>query len=141
MKAFSALSHSERHEIWKTRDATYDGQFFGGVVTTGIYCRPICPARTPLSKNIQFYLMALDAESAGFRACLRCRPETAPGTPAWLGTETTVARALRLMKSGWVRQHGLVALSERLGVSDRQIRRLFQKHLGKSPLKAMKEHE
>ena len=78
-----------------SRDARFDGQFFIGVKTTGIYCRPICPANSPKSENIAFYPSAAAAGEAGFRPCLRCRPECAPGTPAWHGTSTTVRRGLR----------------------------------------------
>src|SRR5438552_10338193 len=82
------------------RDARFDGRFFVGVRTTGIYCRPICPARTPKRENVAFFACAAAAEDAGFRPCLRCRPETAPGTPAWAGTSAVVARALRLIEDG-----------------------------------------
>jgi AraC family transcriptional regulator of adaptative response / DNA-3-methyladenine glycosylase II len=83
-----------------SRDPRFDGRFFTAVVTTGIYCRPICPARTPLRKNVRFYPCAAAAEQAGFRACRRCRPETAPGTPPWLGPSATVSRALALIELG-----------------------------------------
>src|SRR3954464_10171196 len=81
----------------RRKDVRFDGRFFIAVVTTGIYCRPICPARTPLRKNIRYYSTAAAAEGAGFRPCKRCRPETSPGTPAWAGTSATVARALRII--------------------------------------------
>ena len=83
-----------------TRDARFDGRFFTGVRTTGIYCRPICPARTPKRENCIFFACAAAAQEAGFRPCLRCRPEASPGTPAWLGTSATVSRALRLIAEG-----------------------------------------
>src|SRR4249919_2504301 len=82
------------------RDARFDGRFFTAVTTTGIYCRPICPARTPLRKNVTFFACAAAAEEAGFRPCRRCRPEAAPGTPSWLGASSTVSRALRLIDRG-----------------------------------------
>src|ERR1041385_3411973 len=79
------------------RDARFDGRFFIGVTSTGIYCRPVCPAPSPKESNVRYFVSAAAAAESGFRPCLRCRPETSPGTPAWLGTSTTVSRALRLM--------------------------------------------
>ncbi len=118
----------------QSRDARFDGRFFVGVRTTGIYCRPVCPANAPKRENIEFYPSAAAASEAGFRPCLRCRPETAPGTPAWLGTSTTVRRGLRLIESGALDNDSVDTLAERLGVTSRHLRRLFQKHLGASPL-------
>jgi len=117
-----------------SRDARFDGRFFIGVKTTGIYCRPICPANTPKSENISFYSTAAAAGEAGFRPCLRCRPECAPGTPAWEGTSTTVQRGLRLIADGALDDGDIEHLSDRLGVTSRHLRRLFSKHLGASPL-------
>ena len=97
-----------------SRDARFDGRFFIGVKTTGIYCRPVCPVRAPRADNTTFYASAAAAE-AGFRPCLRCRPETAPGTPAWSGTSTTVGRALRLIAEGALDEGSVDALAERLG--------------------------
>ncbi|MDJ0608859.1 MAG: AlkA N-terminal domain-containing protein [Kiloniellales bacterium] len=121
------------------RDRRFDGRFFVGVVTTGIFCRPVCPVRPPKAENVRFYPSAAAAAEAGFRPCLRCRPESAPGTPAWLGTEATVARALRLIEEGALdgsaREGGSVeCLAARLGLGARQLRRLFRRHLGASPL-------
>ena len=107
-------------------DRRFDGKFFTAVITTGIYCRPICPARPPLRKNIRFYPCAAAAESNGFRPCKRCRPDTAPGSPAWVGTSATVRRALRLIAEGKLSV-------DKLGVGDRHLRRLFQEELGASP--------
>ena len=118
----------------RTRDARFDGRFFIGVKTTGIYCRPVCPARTPLRKNVRFFACAAAAEAAGFRACRRCRPETSPGTPAWLGTSSTVSRALRLIHEGYLDEYDVEALGTRLGVGERHLRRLFDEHLGASPV-------
>jgi AraC family transcriptional regulator of adaptative response / DNA-3-methyladenine glycosylase II len=118
----------------RSRDARFDGRFFIGVTTTGIYCRPVCPARTPLRKNVKFFACAAAAEAAGFRPCRRCRPETSPGTPAWAGTSSTVARALRLIGDGGLDEAGADALAERLGVGARHLRRLFEEHLGASPV-------
>ena len=117
------------------RDPAYDGVFFIAVRTTRIYCRPVCPVRAPLSKNIAFYPSAAAAERAGFRPCLRCRPETAPFCPAWRGTRTTVERALRLIEEGALDRGSVEALAARLGVGARHLSRLFGRHLGASPLR------
>jgi AraC family transcriptional regulator of adaptative response/methylated-DNA-[protein]-cysteine methyltransferase len=115
------------------RDRSYDGRFFTGVRTTGIYCRPICPVRPAQSKNVEYYPSAAAAEAAGFRPCLRCRPETAPFSPAWKGSLATVERAMRLVHDGALDEAGVEALAGRLGVGARQLTRLFKKHLGASP--------
>lgn len=117
----------------RARDRRFDGRFFVGVRTTGIYCRPVCPARTPLRRNIDFYACAAAAEAAGLRPCKRCRPETSPGTPAWLGSSALVSRALRLIRAGALDDGDVAALAHRLGIGDRQLRRLFDQHLGASP--------
>jgi AraC family transcriptional regulator of adaptative response / DNA-3-methyladenine glycosylase II len=118
-----------------TRDARFDGRFFGGVTSTGIYCRPVCPAKTPRRENMIFYPSAAAAEEAGFRPCLRCRPETAPGAGAWRGSSNTVNRALAMIELGALDDDGdVAALAERLGVGERQLRRLFRQHLGASPV-------
>jgi AraC family transcriptional regulator of adaptative response / DNA-3-methyladenine glycosylase II len=114
------------------RDARFDGQFYIG--STGIYCRPICPANAPKSENVRFFPSAAAAGEAGFRPCLRCRPECAPGTPAWSGTSTTVRRGLRLISNGALDEGNIENLADRLGVTSRHLRRLFTKHLGASPL-------
>lgn len=115
------------------RDARFDGRFFIGVLSTGIYCRPICPSPTSKRENVRFFDSAAAAVEAGFRPCLRCRPEVAPGTPAWSGTSTTVSRALRLIAEGALDGRGIEGLSARLGVSSRHLHRLFLLHLGASP--------
>lgn len=119
-----------------SRDPRFDGRFFTAVTSTGVYCRPVCPAPTPRRANVRFYACAAAAEAAGFRPCLRCRPETAPGTPAWQGTPATVARALRLIERGALDAEGadVESLATRLGVGGRHLRRLFARHLGASPL-------
>ncbi|MFI4934278.1 MAG: AlkA N-terminal domain-containing protein [Caulobacterales bacterium] len=117
-----------------TRDARFDGRLFVGVKTTGIYCRPICPARTPLRQNVRFFPSAAAAQGAGFRPCLRCRPETAPDLGAWRGTSNTVARALALIETGALDEGDVEGLASRLGVGERQLRRLFRQHLGASPV-------
>ncbi|RZJ01288.1 MAG: DNA-3-methyladenine glycosylase 2 family protein [Brevundimonas sp.] len=117
-----------------TRDARFDGRFFGCVKTTGIYCRPVCPARTPKRENMFFVVSAAAAEEAGFRACLRCRPETAPDMGAWRGTSNTVSRALALIEAGALDEGDVDALAGRLGVGERHLRRLFRQHLGAAPV-------
>jgi AraC family transcriptional regulator of adaptative response / DNA-3-methyladenine glycosylase II len=129
-----ALSLETYQRARSTRDARFDGKFFIGVRTTGIYCRPICPAQAPKEQNISYFPTAAAAAEAGLRPCLRCRPETSPGTPAWMGTSTTVSRALRLIGECALDEGGVEELSERLGLSSRQLRRLFQQHLGASPV-------
>jgi AraC family transcriptional regulator of adaptative response / DNA-3-methyladenine glycosylase II len=118
----------------RSRDARFDGHFFTGVRTTGVYCRPVCPARTPKRENCVFLRCAAAAQEAGFRPCLRCRPESSPGTPAWLGTSATVSRALRLIADGALDSGTVDELAARLGVGERHLRRLFCEHLGASPL-------
>ena len=118
----------------KSRDPRFDGRFFTGVKTTGIYCRPVCPAVTPRRKNVAFYPCAAAAEKAGFRPCKRCRPETSPGTWAWLGTSATVSRALRYIGEGCLDEGGVEDLAGRLGMSGRHLTRLFEEHLGAPPI-------
>jgi AraC family transcriptional regulator, regulatory protein of adaptative response / DNA-3-methyladenine glycosylase II len=117
-----------------SRDARFDGKFFIAVLTTRIYCRPICPARTCKESNVRYFPTAAAAAEAGFRPCLRCRPESSPGTPAWLGTSSTVSRALRLISESGLEDGGVEALAERLGVGARHLRRLFLRHLGATPM-------
>ncbi len=117
----------------QSRDPRFDGRFFVGVITTGVYCRPICPVRIPKAPNVRFFESAAAAAEAGFRPCLRCRPEAAPGTPAWQGTSTTVARGLRLIQQGELDEGSVESLSLRLGVTSRHLRRLFLEHLGAAP--------
>jgi AraC family transcriptional regulator of adaptative response / DNA-3-methyladenine glycosylase II len=119
----------------QSRDARFDGLIFVGVKTTGIYCRPVCPARTPKFLNCHFFGSAAAAQDAGFRPCLRCRPETAPDMASWKGTSNTVSRALALIAEGALDGEGSVErLAERLGLGERQLRRLFLQHLGASPI-------
>jgi AraC family transcriptional regulator of adaptative response / DNA-3-methyladenine glycosylase II len=126
------------YQALRTRDRRFDGRFFVAVTTTGIYCRPICPARTPKRGNVRFYPCAAAAEEAGFRPCRRCRPETAPGTPAWEGTSTTVARALRLISQGDFDESNVEELAGRVGVGGRHLRRLFLQHLGAAPIAVLR---
>ena len=115
------------------RDPAYDGVFFVAVRTTMVYCRPVCKVRQPLTRNVSFYPSAAAAEGAGYRPCLRCRPETAPFCPAWMGTRTTVERALNLIADGALDQGSVTALADRLGVGPRHLSRLFAQHVGASP--------
>jgi AraC family transcriptional regulator, regulatory protein of adaptative response / DNA-3-methyladenine glycosylase II len=119
---------------WTARDARFVGRFVMGVTSTGIYCRPGCPARLPARRNVRFYASPTAAESAGFRACLRCRPDRAPGSPTAAGTAATVTRALRLIDDGALSGGSLEALSARLGVTSRWLRELFERHVGAAPL-------
>jgi AraC family transcriptional regulator, regulatory protein of adaptative response / DNA-3-methyladenine glycosylase II len=128
------LEHDACYRVITQRDARFDGRFFTAVKTTGIYCRPVCPARTPHSKNVTFYPTAAAAQEAGYRPCLRCRPETAPDMGAWRGTSNTVSRALALIELGALDDGNIDALADRLGLGERQLRRLFREHLGASPI-------
>jgi AraC family transcriptional regulator, regulatory protein of adaptative response / DNA-3-methyladenine glycosylase II len=129
------LDHEACYSALATRDARFDGRLFVGVTSTGIYCRPVCPARTPKFTNCRFFASAPAAQEAGFRPCLRCRPETAPDLAFWRGSSNTVSRALALMADGALDADTSVeALAERLGVGGRQLRRLFKQHLGASPV-------
>ncbi|TKB55954.1 DNA-3-methyladenine glycosylase 2 [Ferrimonas aestuarii] len=121
------------HQARLARDHRFDGRFFTAVKTTGIYCRPVCPAPPPKEANVEYFEHAAAAAEAGYRPCLRCRPETAPLSPAWQGTQTTVKRALALIHAGELTS-GIAEFSERLGVSDRHLRRLFLEHVGVAPL-------
>src|SRR4030081_928636 len=108
-----------------TRDARFDGRLFVGVRTTGIYCRPICPARTPKFENVSFYASAAAAQEAGFRPCLRCRPETSPELAFWRGTTNTVSRALALIEAGGLDEADVEKLANRLGPPAPPSRRAF----------------
>jgi AraC family transcriptional regulator, regulatory protein of adaptative response / DNA-3-methyladenine glycosylase II len=116
-----------------SRDPRFDGKFFIGVRGSGVYCRPICPSPTANEKNVRYFLTAAAATEAGFRPCLRCRPECSPGTPAWIGTPNTVSRALRLIAESGL-EDGVEGLAEQLGVGSRHLRRLFVRHLGATPM-------
>lgn len=119
---------------YETRDARFDGRFFVGVKTTGIFCRPVCPARTPLRRNVDFYSSAAAAFAAGLRPCLRCRPERAPVLRALAGGEALVARALGAIDAGDLNGGSVEELSARIGVTSRHLRRLFETHLGATPV-------
>tara|TARA_R110000851_G_scaffold307407_2_gene465937 strand:- start:42090 stop:43625 length:1536 start_codon:yes stop_codon:yes gene_type:complete len=119
-----------------SRDARFDGQFFTGVLTTGIYCRSICPAPAPYEKNVRYFDSAVKAANAGLRPCLRCRPDSAPSSFAWLGTQTTLMRAIKLIEQGFLKGDNpgtVVKLAEKLGISSRYLNKLFSQGLGTSP--------
>ncbi|MFT7670071.1 MAG: AraC family transcriptional regulator of adaptative response / DNA-3-methyladenine glycosylase II [Planctomycetota bacterium] len=117
-----------------SRDGRFDGRFFATVKTTGIYCRPICPAPKPKRKNVDFVPTAAAAEVAGFRACLRCRPDSAPGSSDWLGSSALISRAIRKINDGALNLGSVKDLSEQLGITSRHLSRLFREELGASPL-------
>jgi AraC family transcriptional regulator of adaptative response / DNA-3-methyladenine glycosylase II len=130
------LDREACYRVFQTHDARFDGRIFVGVTSTGIYCRPICPARPPKFANCRYFASAAAAQEAGFRPCLRCRPETAPELAFWRGSSNTVSRAMKLIAEGALDESeaGVEVLAERLGVGGRQLRRLFQQHLGASPI-------
>lgn len=133
---------TDRHVLYQAlldRDKRYDGALFFAVTTTGIYCRPVCPARKPKPENVLYFADADAAALAGFRACKRCRPESRPGSPAWQGTGATVSRALRLLAQGDGPTSN-TALADKLGITDRHLRRLFKEHLGRSPMEIRTEN-
>jgi AraC family transcriptional regulator of adaptative response / DNA-3-methyladenine glycosylase II len=117
-----------------SRDARFDGLFFTAVSSTGIYCRPVCPAPTPKRANVKYFGNAAAAEAAGFRPCLRCRPELSPGDGAWRRGDAAVARALKLIDDGLLAEQPLSALAERVHLGERQLRRLFVERLGAPPI-------
>lgn len=130
------LDRAVCYRALRARDARFDGRIFVAVRTTGIYCRPICPARTPKLENVDFYPSAAAAQAAGFRPCLRCRPESSPELAVWRGTSSTVGRALALIGEGGLDGDAadVERLAARLGIGARQLRRLFVQHLGASPI-------
>ena len=134
MRNGAALDPRQCDRARIARDARFDGAFYTGVKTTRIYCRPTCPVKPAKSKNVVFFPTAAAAERAGFRPCLRCRPEAAPGTPAWRGAAATVSRALRLIERGFLDgEAGVSDLADTLGMTSRHLRRLFLRHAGASP--------
>lgn len=131
----ASLDRVTCYRALQARDVRFDGRLFVGVSSTGVYCRPICPARTPRQENCRFFPSAPAAQEAGFRPCLRCRPEAAPEHAVWRGTSNTVARALERIAQGALDgDAGVEQLAEALGVGERHLRRLFQEHLGASPI-------
>src|SRR5581483_5712558 len=134
LNAHMTLDFDTCYRAVLARDARFDGRFFTGVTSTGIYCRPICPARTPARRNMRFFPHPGAAEAAGFRACRRCRPETSPGSPDWNVRADLAARAVRLIADGYVDEHGVTGLADRLAVTERHLRRLLLAELGAGPL-------
>lgn len=135
------LDRDACYRALRTRDARFDGHFYTGVRTTGIFCRPVCPARTPHLENCVFLPSAAAALSAGFRPCLRCRPELAPGAAGWRGTANTVSRAVSLIADGaWSGEGDVEGLAERVGVGGRHLRRLFERHVGAPPVAVVQAH-
>lgn len=131
----TALINTDEFENARcSRDPRFDGRFFIGVLTTGIYCRPICPDRIPKKENVQLYRSAAGACEAGFRPCLRCRPESSPGTPAWIGAPYKVSKALHLIARGNLDRSSVDELAEQLSIGPRQLSRLFQQYVGASPI-------
>jgi AraC family transcriptional regulator, regulatory protein of adaptative response / DNA-3-methyladenine glycosylase II len=118
-----------------SRDRRFDGRFFAGVLSSGVYCRPICPVPLRKPANVRWYPSAASAEAAGFRPCHRCCPHTSPGTPAWLGTSAVMSRALKLISEGALDLGDVEGLAERVGLGARHLRRLFLQHLGASPIR------
>lgn len=136
----SSTEHDERYRAISAKDTRFDGQFVTAVRSTGIYCRPSCPARTPKPENVTFYPTSAAAHEAGYRACKRCLPEAAPGSPAWNVRGDTAARAMRLIAAGVVEQEGVPGLARRLGYSPRHLTRLLTGELGAGPLALARAH-
>ncbi len=135
MPGSGAVADAERcYRAVSSRDARFDGVFFTGVRTTGIYCRPSCPAMTPRRANVRFFATAAAAHAAGFRACRRCLPDATPGSPEWDLRTDAVGRAMRLIRDGVVERDGVAGLAARLGYSQRHVQRLLQSELGAGPL-------
>lgn len=132
------LTSRDIAQILARRDARYDGRLYFGVTTTGIYCRPVCPAR-PKPENVKPFRSLSEAERAGFRPCLRCRPDFAPGSALFDGTASTVSRALRLIEAS-DEELSVAVLAGKLGMTDRHLRRLFDEHLGSSPVEILQSH-
>ncbi|MFP1601518.1 DNA-3-methyladenine glycosylase 2 family protein [Microbacterium sp. 2216-1] len=132
--------HAERYRAISARDTRFDGQFVTAVRSTGIYCRPSCPARTPKPENVTFYPTSAAAHEAGYRACKRCLPEAAPGSPAWNLRGDVAARAMRLIAAGTVEHEGVPGLAQRLGYSPRHLTRLLNAELGAGPLALARAH-
>ncbi|GAA1135147.1 Ada metal-binding domain-containing protein [Microbacterium natoriense] len=134
------IDFDERYRAISARDTRFDGQFVTAVRSTGIYCRPSCPARTPKPENVTFYPTSAAAHEAGYRACKRCLPEAAPGSPAWDIRGDTAARAMRLIADGVVEREGVPGLASRLGYSSRHLTRLLAAELGAGPLALARAH-
>ncbi|MFC4586577.1 DNA-3-methyladenine glycosylase 2 family protein [Sphaerisporangium corydalis] len=134
MTPHQTLDFDSCYRAASSRDLRFDGRFYTAVTSTGIYCRPICPARTPARQNVRFYRHAAAAEAAGFRPCRRCRPELSPGDPGWDVAADVVGRALRMIDDGVADEYGVAGLADRLHVTERHLLRLFTAQLGAGPL-------
>src|SRR5690242_16110609 len=128
------MDDEQRYHAASSKDARFDGVFFTAVSSTGIYCRPSCPAMTPRRANVSFYPTAAAAQQAGYRACKRCRPDATPGSPEWNVRADVVGRAMRLIADGVVDREGVRGLSSRLGYSERQVERHLNAEVGAGPL-------
>ncbi len=135
------LSNSEYQRARMSRDPRFDGIFFVAVKTTKIFCRPICPAKLPLEKNVEYFHDKAQALKFGYRPCLRCRPDSAPSSWAWKGTEVSFQRAVKLIEQGVLQHQTLTVLAERLGITDRYLRKLFDQYLGMSPKQYAQYHQ
>ncbi|MGR5132412.1 DNA-3-methyladenine glycosylase 2 family protein [Vibrio alfacsensis] len=129
----TSLTFDQCQKARMARDRRFDGRFYVAVKTTGIFCRPICPANLPKEENVEYFTDKAQALKAGYRPCLRCRPDSAPGSWAWKGVETTFQRAIKMIDQGELHHQSLADLSDRLGISDRYLRMLFEQYLGMSP--------
>ena len=131
---------AERYRALASRDSRFDGQFIAGVHSTGIYCRPSCPAMTPLERNVSFYRTAAAAHEAGLRACKRCQPDAVPGSPEWNLSDDLASRAMRLIGDGVVEREGVTGLASRLGYTPRHLTRVLGTELGAGPLALARAH-
>ena len=131
---------AERYRALSSRDTRFDGQFIAGVHSTGIYCRPSCPAMTPHAKNVSFYRTAAAAHEDGLRACKRCQPDAVPGSPDWNLSDDLASRAMRLISDGIVEREGVTGLAARLGYTSRHLTRVLATELGAGPLALARAH-
>lgn len=136
----TTLDHDRCYRVLAARDARFDGQFIAGVHSTGIYCRPSCPAATPQPRNVRFYPTAAAAHEAGLRACKRCQPDAVPGNPDWNRRDDLAARAMRLISDGVIERDGVAGLARRLGYSTRHVTRVLSDELGAGPLALARAH-
>lgn len=135
------MSQEECQRARIARDARFDGKFYVAVKTTKIFCRPICPANLPLEKNVEYFHDKAQALQSGYRPCLRCRPDSAPSSWAWKGTEVSFQRAVKMIEQGDLQNTTLALLAERLGITDRYLRQLFDKYMGMSPKQYAQYHQ
>ena len=136
----AVMDDEQCYRVASSRDGRFDGMFVTAVLTTGIYCRPSCPAMTPRRRNVRFYRTPAAAQEAGFRSCKRCRPDSAPGSPEWDARADVVARAVRLIADGTVEREGIAGLAGRLVYSPRQLHRLVSAEIGTGPLRLAVAH-